>query len=551
MLMTKQSAHLWYKDAIFYELHIRAFHDGNGDGVGDFVGARRKLNYLQDLGVTCVWLLPFYQSPLRDDGYDVSDYYQVHPAYGTLQDLQEFVDAAHARGIRVIADLVLNHTSDQHPWFIESRSSRSSPKRNYYVWSDTDQKYQDARVIFHTVERSNWTYDSTTQAYYWHRFFHHQPDLNYDNPKVRQEMFQVVCFWLDMGLDGFRCDAVPHLFEREGTSCENLPETHSYIKTLRQEIERSYPGCILLSEANQSPADTAAYFGQEDEFHLAFYFPLVSRLFLALRREDRQALSDILRSTPAIPDSCQWATFLRNHDEITLSRISSEDRDFLFSAYASLPQARLNSGIRRRLAPLLDNDQRQIVLLHGIILSLLGSPVLYYGDEIGMGDDLSLDDRFGLRTPMQWSSGDNASFSEADPKQLYLPVITDPVYGYTQVSVAAQQQRETSLLRQIQRLLALRKQTLAFSRGSLELLHPENRTIFAYLRRHEEETVLVVNNLAASKQMAVLKLPQVCGAPPTLLHGDVLLTLEPGDRYAFHLEPYAFCWARFPRNPLP
>jgi len=546
--MTINADYPWYKDAIFYELHIRAFSDGNGDGVGDFIGARQRLGYLQELGVTCLWLLPFYQSPLKDDGYDVADYYQVHPAYGTLQDVRDFVAAAHAQGIRVIADLVLNHTSDQHPWFLEARSSPTSPKRDYYVWSDTDQKYRDARVIFHTTERSNWTYDPVAQAYYWHRFFAHQPDLNYDNPEVQQEMLKVIHFWLDLGFDGFRCDAVPHLFEREGTSCENLSETHAYIKALRRDIDQLYPGRILLSEANQSPADTAAYFGNADEFHLAFYFPLVPRLFLAIRREDRQPLSDILRDTPLIPDSCQWATFLRNHDEMTLSRVSPEDREFLLRAYAPLPQARLNSGIRRRLAPLLENDPRQIVLLHGIMLSLPGSPVLYYGDEIGMGDDLSLDDRFGLRTPMQWSGDRNAGFSQARPQQLYLPVITDPVYGYQTVNVETQRQTPTSLLRRLQRLLAVRKRLLALSRGTLELLHPENRTIFAYLRHYEGESVLVINNLSCSRQTVRVNLPQFHNAFPTDVLGNLAFPMICQQPYSFELEPYGFFWLRLLRH---
>lgn len=539
-----QTDQLWYKDAIFYELHIRAFQDSNSDGVGDFVGARQKLGYLQELGVTCLWLLPFYQSPLRDDGYDVSDYYQVHPAYGTLQDVRDFVEAAHAQGIRVIADLVLNHTSDQHPWFLEARSSPTSPKRDFYVWSDTDQKYRDARVIFHSTERSNWTYDPVAHAYYWHRFFHHQPDLNYDNPEVQREMLKVVHFWLNVGFDGFRCDAVPHLFEREGTSCENLPETHAYAKALRRELERSYPGCVLLSEVNQSPADTAAYFGDADEFHMAFHFPLVARLFMALRREDRQPLSDILSQTPPIPDTCQWATFLRNHDEMTLSRMTPEEREFLLCTYASLPQARLNSGIRRRLAPLLENDLRQILLAHSLIFSLPGSPVLYYGDEIGMGDDLSLEDRCGLRTPMQWSSERNAGFSQADPERLYLPVIADPVYGYTTVNVEAQRRTETSLFRQLQRLLAIRKRVPALRRGSLALLHPDNQRVFVYLRRYGEETILVVNNLSHSRQTVTLELSQFQGTRPVDLRGNGLLSVIGKSPYLLALDPYDFHWLR-------
>ncbi len=407
---------LWYKDAIFYELHVRTFSDSNADGTGDFAGARQKLDYLQDLGITCIWLLPFYQSPLRDDGYDVSDYYQVHPAYGTLADCHDFIAAAHEHGIRVIADLVANHTSDQHPWFLEARSSPRSPKRNYYIWSDSDQQYKEARIIFRDSEPSNWTYDPVAKAYYWHRFFHHQPDLNYDNPQVQREVLNVMRFWLDLGLDGFRCDAAPNLFEREGTTSENLPETHAYFKELRRELDRAYPGCILLAEANQGPADLCTYFGDGDEFHLAFHFPLMPRLFLALRREERRSIVDIINQTLPTPHTCQWLTFLRNHDEMALARVTNEEREYLFREYAREPRMRLNNGIRRRLAPLLENDRRQLELLYSLVLTLPGSPVFYYGDEIGMGDNIWLDDRNGLRTPMQWSADRNAGFSRANPE---------------------------------------------------------------------------------------------------------------------------------------
>ncbi len=535
---------LWYKDAVFYELHIRAFCDGNGDGVGDFHGATRKLDYLRNLGVTCLWLLPFYASPLKDDGYDIADYYQVHPAYGSLLDVRNFLRAAHECGIRVIADLVLNHTSDQHPWFLEARSSPSSAKRDYYVWSDTPDRYADARVIFKDFEQSNWTWDPVARAYYWHRFFHHQPDLNYENPQVQREILNVMRFWLDLGLDGFRCDAVPHLFEREGTTCENLPETHTYGKALRRIIETSYPDRILLAEANQSPADTCAYFGDGDEFHLAFYFPLVPRLFLALAREDRQPITEILAQTPALPPRCQWGIFLRNHDEITLSRLTADERTELLRVYAPLPGMRLNTGIRRRLTPLLANDQRQMELAHSILLTLPGSPVLYYGDEIGMGEDLSLADRNGLRTPMQWNAELNAGFSRADPAQLYLPVIDDPVYGYTTVNVETQSQQTSSLLRTVQHLIKRRKFHSVFGRGALVVLSSTNQHILAYLREDETETVLVIQNLSHSAQFVELDLARFRGTTPADLLHTTRLPRIGSSLYRYDLQPYGFFWLR-------
>ncbi|MBI3799753.1 MAG: maltose alpha-D-glucosyltransferase, partial [Deltaproteobacteria bacterium] len=505
---------LWYKDAIFYELHVRAFADSNADGIGDFVGARQKLDYLHDLGVTCLWLLPFYPSPLRDDGYDVSDHCQVHPQYGTLADCCDFLAAAHERGMRVIFDLVVNHTSDQHPWFLEARSSAQSSKHDYYVWSDTPGKYRDARIIFKDFESSNWTWDPVAQAYYWHRFFHHQPDLNYDNPEVQREMLDVMRFWLERGVDGFRCDAVPYLFEREGTNCENLLETHAYFKHLRAELTRSYPGCILLAEASQGPEIVRSYFGDGDESHLAFHFPLTSRLFLALRREERAPLVDILTQTLPIPETCQWATFLRNHDELSLSQVTKEEREYLLQTYAKDPRMRLNAHIRRRLAPLLDNDRRQIELLHSLIFTLPGSPVLYYGDELGMGDNIELDDRNGLRTPMQWNGGYNAGFSQAAAEQLYLPVISDPVYGYQTVNVQTQLRAETSLLRWLQRVIAVRKQHPAFGRGTIDFLDAANKRVLAYIRRYGKETLLIVHNLSDSGLSVELDLQRFCNATP-------------------------------------
>lgn len=535
----------WYKDAIFYQLHIRAFADGNGDGIGDFLGATQKLDYLQELGISGIWLLPFYASPLKDDGYDVADYHRVHPDYGTLQEFQDFIDAAHARNIRVIADLVLNHTSDQHPWFRESRSSPASLKRDYYVWSATPDRYQQARVIFKDFETSNWTWDATAQAYYWHRFFSHQPDLNYENPRVQQEMLDVMRFWLDHGLDGFRCDAAPHLFEREGTRCENLPETHAYCKALRRTIDGLYPGRILLAEANQSPAETRAYFGDGDEFHLAFYFPLVPRLLLALAREARQPIVDLLAQTPSIPELCQWATFLRNHDEITLSRLTVDEREELLQMYAPDPRTRLNTGIRRRLAPLLRNDPRRLELVHSILLTLLGSPVLYYGDEIGMGDDVSLADRQGLRTPMQWSRDRNAGFSEADPERLYAPVITDPVYGYRTVNVAAQRHVNGSLLRRLQRLIAVRKEHPVFGRGSLDILSLANSHILSYLRRDGDETVVIVQNLSQQMQSVALDLRRFAGQAPIDLLRSTRRSPVDEQPYLLDIGPYGFSWLQF------
>jgi len=536
---------LWYKDAIFYELSIRAFCDSNADGIGDFRGATQKLDYLHDLGVTCIWLLPFYPSPLKDDGYDIADYYGVHADYGTVADCRAFLIAAHERGIRVIADLVLNHTSDQHPWFRAACASPISPKRDYYVWSETAEKYQGVRVIFRDFETSNWTWHPEAKAYYWHRFYRHQPDLNYDNPHVRQEMLQIARFWLDLGMDGFRCDAVPHLFEREGTSCEGLPETHAYFKELRRDLERTHPECVLLGEANQWPREAAVYFGEGDEFHMTFHFPLVTRSFLALARENREPVVDILVQTPTIPNTCQWALFLRNHDEMTMSRVTDAEREDLYRAYASDPQMRLNRGIRRRLAPLVDHDLRKLKLLYSLIFSLPGSPVLYYGDDIGMGDDVMLADRGGLRTPMPWNDRHNAGFSQADPGQLYAPVVHDQAAGYQRINVEAQLHDKHSLLLWLKKLIALRKSMSTFARGTVEILSSPNAQVLTYLRQWNKETILVMSNLSGQEQRVELDLPQFAQAVPLDLLSGMTLSPMREQPYVLNMEPYGFYWLRF------
>ncbi|MGH7326501.1 MAG: maltose alpha-D-glucosyltransferase [Candidatus Rokuibacteriota bacterium] len=539
----------WYKDAIFYEVHVKAFRDANGDGVGDFAGLTESLDYVKDLGVDCLWILPMYPSPLRDDGYDIADFYGVHPTYGTVEDFQTFLDAAHARGLRVIADLVMNHTSDQHPWFQASRAEPTGPFGDYYVWSPTDQRYRDARIIFIDTEKSNWTWDPTRQAYYWHRFFSHQPDLNYDNPEVRRAMLEVMRFWLDRGLDGFRCDAVPYLVEREGTTCENLPETHVILKEFRRVIDRDYGGSrVLLAEANQWPEDVRPYFGDGDEFHMAFHFPLMPRLYMALRREERLPILDIFTHTPPIPPSCQWGLFLRNHDELTLEMVTSEERDYMYYAYAQDPQAKLNLGIRRRLTPLMDNDRRRIELLNCLLLTLPGSPIVYYGDEIGMGDNIYLGDRNGVRTPMQWSRDRNAGFSTADEDRLYLPVITDPVYGYEAVNVAAQLRTPSSLFNTMKRLIAARQRCRAFGRGSIEFLRPLNHSVLAFLRTHADDTILVVANLSERSQPVTLDLARHRGAVPVELLGDTRFPPIGEQPYFLSLGPHGFYWFRLERR---
>jgi maltose alpha-D-glucosyltransferase/alpha-amylase len=532
----------WYKDAVFYEVYVRGFYDSNGDGIGDFRGLTQKLDYLEKLGIDCIWLLPMYVSPLKDGGYDISDYYAILPEYGTLDDFQQFLEAAHVRGIRVIADLVVNHTSDQHAWFQESRSSPDSPKRDWYVWSDTDKKYEDARIIFTDAERSNWTWDEVAGAFYWHRFFSHQPDLNYDNPEVQEAMLDVVSFWLGMGIDGFRVDAVPYLFEREATNCENLPETHEFLRRLRAHVDKHFPGTLLLAEANQWPDDVVKYFGDGDEFHMGYNFPIMPRLFMALRQEDRRPIVEILESTPDIPETCQWGMFLRNHDELTLEMVTDEERDYLYNEYAKDRRMRLNMGIRRRLAPLLDNGRRRIELLHGLLLGLPGSPFLYYGDEIGMGDNIYLGDRDGVRTPMQWSVDRNAGFSRADFAQLYFPVIMDPVYGYQSVNVEAQQRYESSLLNWVQHMIHLRKRHHVFGRGTMDIIRPENRKLFAFTRSYEGETVLCIYNLSPSAQPVLLDLPVYEGATPVEMIGETEFPRIEGRSYQLALGPYGFYW---------
>ena len=537
---------LWYKDAIIYELHVKAFFDGNGDGVGDFPGLISKLDYLQELGVNTLWLLPFYPSPGRDDGYDISDYHNVHPAFGEMADFRRFIDEAHARGLRVITELVINHTSDQHPWFQAAREAPpGSAMRDYYVWSDRDTKYDGTRIIFSDTEKSNWTWDPVAQAYYWHRFFSHQPDLNFANPHVFKALMDAMRFWFDAGVDGMRLDAVPYLCEREGTNNENLAETHAVIRHMRAELDRHYQNRMFLAEANQWPEDVREYFGDGDECHMAYHFPLMPRMYMAIAQEDRHPIVEIMEQTPDIPDNCQWAVFLRNHDELTLEMVTDRERDYLYQFYASDMQARLNLGIRRRLAPLLDNDRHRIELMNMLLMTMPGSPILYYGDEIGMGDNILLGDRNGVRTPMQWSGGVNGGFSPADPAQLYLPSIDDPVYGYGAANVVSQQRNPSSLLNWTRRLIAMRKAHHAFGRGTLRFLRPGNRKILAYLREHENETILCVANLSRAPQAVELDLSAFRERVPVELMGrsrfppigdlPYLLTLSGHGFYSFRL----------------
>lgn len=538
---------LWYKDAVIYELHARAFHDSNGDGIGDFPGLLQNLDYVQDLGVTAIWLLPFYPSPLKDDGYDISDYTGINPSYGDLDDFKKLLEQAHRRNLRVITELVINHTSDQHPWFQESRSSRTNPRRDWYVWSDSDDRYRGVRIIFKDTELSNWAWDPISKAYYWHRFFSHQPDLNYDNPAVREEIWKILKFWADMGVDGFRVDAVPYLVEREGTSCENLPETHDVVKFLRRRLDEYYPHIFLLAEANQWPVDVRPYFGNGDEFHMAFHFPLMPRMFMAVKLEDRKPIIDILQQTPDIPENCQWGIFLRNHDELTLEMVSDVERDYMYDMYAFDVGARLNLGIRRRLAPLMEGDRRRLELMNGMLMSLPGSPVLYYGDEIGMGDNIFLGDRNGVRTPMQWSGGWNAGFSTADPGRLYLPLLSNPVYGYQTVNVEAQRRTDHSLLSWMKRLIRVRKSSRAFSRGTIEFLQPRNHRVFAYIRQLGHERVLVVNNLSSSAQPVELDLGAFEGYIPIEMFGGNPFPRIGRLPYLLTLAPYNFYWFRLRR----
>ena len=534
---------LWYKDAIIYELNIRAFFDTDGDGMGDFPGLTRKLDYLRDLGVTAIWLLPFYPSPLKDDGYDISDYSSIHPLYGSLKDFRTFMRAADERGLRVITELVVNHTSDQHPWFQRARHSAPGSKfRDFYVWSDDPNKYREARIIFKDFERSNWTYDPDAKSYYWHRFYSHQPDLNFDSPFVRQAVVRLMSFWFNMGVSGLRLDAVPYLYERDGTNCENLPETHVFLKDLRRELDARFNNRMLLAEANQWAEDTAAYFGQGDECQMAYHFPLMPRMFMAIRMEDRFPIVDILEQTPAIPDTCQWAVFLRNHDELTLEMVTDEERDFMYRVYAHDRQARINLGIRRRLAPLLNNDRKKMELLVALSFSLPGTPVMYYGDEIAMGDNVYLGDRNGVRTPMQWSADRNAGFSTANPQRLYLPVTIDPEYHYETLNVEAQQNNPDSFLWWMKRLIALRRRYRAFGRGSVDFLHPLNRKVIAFVRRYEGETLLVVANLSRHAQHTYLDLGTLAGRVPVELFGRTEFPTIADAPFPISLGPHAFYW---------
>jgi len=540
---------LWYRDAIIYELPVKSFYDANQDGIGDFAGLIEKLDYVAELGVTCVWLLPFFPSPLKDDGYDISDYRNVHPSYGSLDDFKQFLHAAHERGLEVVIELVVNHTSDQHEWFKKARAAApGSPERKYYVWSDTDQKYLGARIIFLDSERSNWTWDATAQEYYWHRFFQHQPDLNYDNPAVLAEVEQVMDFWLELGVDGFRLDAVPYLVEREGTSCENLPETHAILKAIRGYVDAKWPNRMLLAEANQWPADVRAYFGAGDECHMAYHFPLMPRIFMGVHLEDRTPIVDIMRQTPEIPEVCQWALFLRNHDELTLEMVTDEERDYMYLAYSADPQARLNLGIRRRLAPLMGNHRRRIELINSLLFSFPGTPIIYYGDEIGMGDNTYLGDRNGVRTPMQWSGDRNAGFSRADPARLYSPIIMDPVYGYQAVNVEAQVRETSSLLHWMKNLIHLRRLFKAFSRGTLEFLDPVNRKVLAYIRRYEEDVILCVANLSRSVQPVQLDLAALAGYTPVEMLGYTDFPVIGREPYFLTLGPYDFYWFELQRR---
>ena len=540
----KTSDPLWYKDAVIYQLHVKTFADANGDGVGDFKGLTGKLSYLRDLGVDCLWLLPMYPSPFRDDGYDIADYRSIHPSYGTLDDFAEFLDAAHAHRLRVVTELVLNHTSDQHTWFKEARRSRDDPRRDWYVWSDTDDRYAGVRIIFVDTERSNWAWDADSKQYYWHRFFSHQPDLNYDNPLVREEMWNVMKFWLDLGVDGFRVDAVPYLIEREGTSCENLPETHEVLKFLRARLNEHFTDRMLLAEANQWPEDVRHYFGDGDEFHMAFHFPLMPRIFMAVRLEDRKPLVEIVERTPDIPDACQWGIFLRNHDELTLEMVTEVERDYMYEEYAHDPVARINVGIRRRLAPLLDGDRRRIELMNGLLMSLPGSPIIYYGDEIGMGDNVYLGDRNGVRTPMQWNGGWNAGFSSADPERLAQPLISNPLFGYQIVNVASQKRSEHSLLNWMRRLITVRQSTRVFSRGSTVFLKAANHRVLAFFRALGKDRVLVVCNLSSTAQAVELDLSSLAGAVPIEMFGKSLFPRIGTLPYLLTMGPYAFYWFR-------
>jgi maltose alpha-D-glucosyltransferase/alpha-amylase len=540
---------LWYKRAVFYEVLVRGFYDSNNDGTGDLRGLIAKLDYLQWLGVDCIWLLPIYASPMRDGGYDISDYFSILPEYGDLGDFVQLVDETHRRGMRIIADLVMNHTSDQHPWFQASRIDPDGPYGDFYVWSDTDTKYKDARIIFVDTEKSNWTFDPVRGQYYWHRFFSHQPDLNYENPAVQEAMLAVLRFWLDLGIDGFRLDAVPYLFEEEGTNCENLPKTHEYLKRIRKEVDQLYPDKVLLAEANQWPADVVQYFGDGDECHMAFHFPLMPRIFMAVRREQRFPISEILAQTPRIPENCQWGIFLRNHDELTLEMVTDEERDYMYREYAQDPRMKANIGIRRRLAPLLDNSRDQMELFTALLLSLPGSPVMYSGDEIGMGDNIWLGDRDSVRTPMQWTPDRNAGFSQCDPGRLYLPVIMDAVYGYQALNVEAQMRSPHSLLHWVRRMIDIRKRHPTFGCGSYEELGASNPSILAFVREFGDDRVLCVNNLSRFPQPVELDLRRYEGVVPIEMTGGVPFPRIGELPYLLTLPGHGFYWFMLPTHP--
>lgn len=533
----------WYQNAVFYELNVRAFYDSNGSGLGDLAGLTSKLDYLQDLGVDAIWLLPIYPSPLLDDGYDIADFYDIHPDYGDLEDFKTFVAAVHQRGMKVITDLVLNHTSDQHHWFQEARQGRDNPYHDYYVWSDDDQKYAGARIIFLDTEVSNWSWDDSAGRYFWHRFYSSQPDLNYDNPKVRQEMLDIARFWLDLGVDGFRADAVPYLFERENTNCENLPETHAYLKELRRYIDQHYPGRILLCEANQWPGDVREYFGDGDEFHMGFHFPLMPRIYMAMRRSEVEPLEWVMEKTPSIPENTQWCIFLRNHDELTLEMVTEAERQWMWEQFAPEPRMRLNLGIRRRLAPLLDNDRKQIELANSLLFSLPGSPILYYGDEIGMGDDISLPDRNGVRTPMQWDNSPRAGFSEAPVENLYAPLVSSPGFKPAQVNVADQLEDPGSLLNTVKHMIHTRKSFPALGTGSFkwaeDLAAKQPNPIAAYYRDKDQEKLLIINNLSPQVQSCSFQLPESAAVKPVI--GESTFSLE-NNQLSTKMEPYGYLW---------
>ncbi|GAC1651663.1 MAG: hypothetical protein NVS4B3_12710 [Gemmatimonadaceae bacterium] len=536
---------LWYKDALIYQIHIKSFRDANHDGFGDFKGLIEKLDYVQSLGVSCIWLLPFYPSPLRDDGYDIGEYEAINPTYGTVDDFRRFLDSAHQRGLKVITELVINHTSDQHAWFQRARHApKGSAERDFYVWSDDPNRYGAARIIFTDTETSNWTWDPVAQQFFWHRFFSHQPDLNFDNPAVLEAVLRVMRFWLQLGVDGLRLDAIPYLVERDGTNCENLPETHVVLKRMRAALDAEFSGRIFLAEANQWPPDVRPYFGDGDECHMAFHFPLMPRMYMAIRKEDATPILDILERTPEIPESCQWAIFLRNHDELTLEMVTADERDYMYREYAKDPRMRINVGIRRRLAPLMDNGRRQMELMNALLLSMPGTPIIYYGDEIGMGDNIYLGDRNGVRTPMQWSSDRNAGFSEADTMALYSPVIVDAPYSYQAVNVESQERTQTSLLRWMRRVIGVRQKYRAFGRGSFEPLKPANHRMLVYLRRYGEEVLLCVNNLSRYAQFAELTLREFAGRAPVELFSEQRFPTIGELPYLLTVGPHGFLWFR-------